>query len=208
MSKGIVVVLEGINGSGKSGVADFVEAKLRGLMRIARVYRDPGSTAVGEELRRMLKRPEIALCPMTQMLMFTAARVQLATEHLVPRLEAGEDVILDRWWMSTYAYQSVQGVDDCLIIGLNLQVSAVKLDRDLCFLLDTTSETAMARMQNLSGEGFKDRFEEKGKMFQEAIRSAYLDLVPSYLTRIYAEGTEEWVRERVWACIEMKLDTE
>lgn len=208
MSKGIVVVLEGINGSGKSGVADFVEMKLRGLGRIARVYRDPGSTALGEELRRMLKRPEIALCPVTQALMFTAARVQLATEHLVPRLDAGEDVVLDRWWMSTYAYQSVQGVDDMFIISLNMEVSAIPLDRDRSFFLDITPETAMERMQNLSGEGFKDRFEEKGLPFQEALRSAYHDLVPQYLTRIAAEDPEERVWERVWACIEMKLDIE
>ncbi len=208
MSKGIVVVLEGINGCGKSGVADFVEMKLRDLGRVARVYRDPGSTAVGEELRRMLKRPEITLCPMTQALMFTAARVQLATEHLVPRLDAGEDVILDRWWMSTYAYQSVQGVDDQFIISLNMKVSEVPLDRDRSFFLDISAETAMARMQNLSGEGFKDRFEEKGLIFQEALCSAYRDLVPHYLTRIDAEEIEERVRERVWACIEMKLDIE
>lgn len=206
MSRGIVVVLEGMNGAGKSGVAQFVAGKLceeRG--RIARVYRDPGATAVGEELRGMLKRPEILLCPMTQMLMFTAARVQLATEHLLPRLEAGEDVILDRWWMSTYAYQSIQGVSEELIILLNMKVSEIRLSRNLCFFLDITPETAMERMGNLSGEGFKDRFEEKGIEFQQKLRDAYMELVPLYLTRIDGEMAEEEVQECVWATVEMQL---
>ena len=203
--KGLVIVLEGINGSGKSGVSRIVAERLRARGRTVREYRDPGSTALGEELRRMLKRPEMDLCPMAQALMFTAARVELTAECLVPHVEAGEDVILARWWMSTYAYQSIQGVEEQFIISLNMTVSEVRLDRNLCFLLDINPETAMQRMQNLSGEGFKDRFEEKGFEFQQRLRQAYLDLVPAFLTRINGEMTEEGVQERVWALVEMHL---
>jgi dTMP kinase len=204
---GRVIVLEGINGAGKSGVSHVVADRLMARGRTVREYRDPGSTALGEELRRMLKRPEIDLCPMAQTLMFTAARVELAVERLLPHVAAGEDVILDRWWMSTYAYQSVQGVDEEFIVTLNLRVSEMRLDRNLCFFLDITPETAMERMKNLSGEGFKDRFEEKGIEFQERLRAAYHDLVPLYLTRIDGEMTEEEVQERVWSTVEMVLET-
>ncbi len=204
---GHVIVLEGINGSGKSAVSHVVAERLRARGRTVEEYRDPGSTALGEELRRMLKRPEIDLCPLAQTLMFTAARVELAVERLRSHIAAGEDVILDRWWMSTYAYQSVQGVSAEFIIMLNLRVAEIRLDRNLCFFLDITPETAMERMGNLSGEGFKDRFEEKGIEFQERLRAAYHDLVPLYLTRIDGEMTAEEVQERVGAAVEMQLGT-
>lgn len=203
---GRVIVLEGINGSGKSAVSHVVAERLRARGRTVREYRDPGSTALGEELRRMLKRPEIDICPLAQTLVFTAARVELAVERLMPHIEAGEDVILDRWWMSTYAYQSVQGVCDEFIIMLNLRVSGIRLDSNLCFFLDITPETAMVRMRNLSGEGFKDRFEEKGIEFQERLRAAYHDLVPLYLTRIDGEVSEEAVQECVWSMVEAQLE--
>ncbi len=205
MSKGIVIVLEGINGSGKSSVAKFLAGKLLELGRTVQVYRDPGSTALGEELRQMLKRPEIALCPMAQTLLFTAARVQLATEWLLPRIAAGEDVILDRWWMSTYAYQSIQGVDETFIVSLNMKVSEVRLDPSLCFLLDVFPETAMERMQNLSGEGFKDRFEEKGLEFQQRLRNAYADLVPTYLTCMDADRSAVRLNAGVWYYVKAAL---
>jgi dTMP kinase len=201
-----VIVLEGLNGSGKSSVMVLLTEMLADKGYAVDAYRDPGSTAIGEELRSMLKRPEVHLCPMTQMLMFTAARVQLIHEHLLDSLKAGRIVILDRWWMSTYAYQSIEGVPSDLIVTTNARVSDFRTEKELSFLLDVSPKVAMRRSANMSGEGFKDRFEMQGLPFQQKLREAYTELVPTYLTALDAEVfCAETLAEHIVAAVDARI---
>jgi len=204
----VVILLEGINGSGKSIIGNMIEKALREAGRDVVQYRDPGSTALGNQLRALLKKQEIPIVPVSQTLLFTAARRQLLVEFIDKDISDGRDVILDRWWPSTYAYQSIQGVESTWIVSLNMRCSQVTIPKDLAFFLDILPETAMKRMANLSGEGYKDRFERQGFDFQRRLREKYTELLSDFLTRIDAEVSVEEVFKACWTNIEGYFLTE
>jgi dTMP kinase len=102
---GRYVAFEGIEGAGKSTVAGRVADRLAASGRSVLRVREPGGTATGEEIRRVLLAPEGRLGPWTEALLFAAARAQLAAEVVGPALEAGAWVVSDRSVYSSLAYQ-------------------------------------------------------------------------------------------------------
>jgi dTMP kinase len=104
--RGFFLTLEGPEGSGKSTQARRLAARLTASGLTCVVTREPGGTALGEAVRRiLLHAPEPSPVPAADALLFNAARAQLAAEVIEPALERGEVVICDRFGDSTLAYQ-------------------------------------------------------------------------------------------------------
>lgn len=173
MSRGRFVVLEGIEGAGKSTHAAFLAGWLRqqGIGVVA--AREPGGTALGERLREILLDPEVTgMPPLAELLLMFAARSASLEEVILPALDEGLWVICDRFVDSSYAYQSHgRGVPRKYVEALEEQVLG-GLRPDLTILLDTPVLVGLSRKADPQGG---DRFERESREFFERVRAGYLE---------------------------------
>src|SRR3990167_8733805 len=160
MSRAFFITLEGPEGSGKSSQAKRLVPTLRRTGRRVVSLHDPGTTAVGRRLRRVLLRERLALSPLVEALLFIAGRVQLVEERIRPALAQGAVIVCDRYYDSTMAYQGYGG--GLPIAWLDrLGRHAIGCVRpDLTFVLDLSPEAGLRRVK-----GAKDRMERKALAF-------------------------------------------
>lgn len=133
--------------------------------------RDPGSTALGEQVRSVLLEsdPGTAISPRSEMLLYMAARAQLVEEVIRPALGAGKVVVSDRFLLANIVYQGHAGGVDLAEIRAVGQVATGGLMPDLVFLLDMAPGEARLRMgSNL------DRIEQRGDSYREKLRAGFL----------------------------------
>ncbi len=197
------IVFEGGDGSGKSTQARSLLRRLR--RRGAKVLRthEPGGTLLGQSLRRLLKSGE-TMTPISELLLFEAARAQLVQQVIRPFLEQGGVVIADRFTSSTVAYQGYgRGLDRELIERLNREATG-GLEPDLTVLLDLPVETALARI----GGGNEDTFDDAPVDFHRKIRRGYSALAASdpggWLVLDGQRPPEELSRD-IWAKVQTIL---
>ena len=176
MSRGRFITLEGIEGAGKSTVAQLVVAWLAQRGVPARLTREPGGTPLAERVRQIvLSHGTEALSPVTETLLMFAARALHVQGVIAPALARGEWVVCDRFTDATRAYQgSGRGVDAALIETLAHAVHP-QLTPDCTLLLDLPVAAGMARARGRSGAG-ADRFESETLDFFERVRNGYLVL--------------------------------
>lgn len=194
------VTLEGIDRSGKTTQAALLA---RALGPETVLLREPGGTAVGERVRAILKDPGLELTSGAELMLFNAARSQLANEVVAPALAAGRDVVCDRYIDSTVAYQGVArdlGVE--VVEQLNSLVVGSCVP-DVTVLIRIAVDTAVDRGQQRLAEGAEDgtdRFEAEGAAFQRRVADAYDDLArrhPERITVVDGEGSPEEVHVRI-----------
>jgi dTMP kinase len=180
MTKGRFITLEGGEGVGKTSNLQFIKQFLeeRGLSVV--LTREPGGTALGEQVRSLLLG-ENPMCPLSELLLMFAARAQHLAEVILPALEGGAWVVSDRFTDASYAYQGGgRGVAAESIRRLEETVQR-GLEPDLTLLLDAPVELGMARAKK---RGPSDRFESETLAFFQRVRRAYLDLAEAYPVRI------------------------
>ena len=135
MAKGLFIVFEGCEGSGKSTQAELLQTALVESGRQAILVHEPGSTNLGRYLRTYLKSKQ-PLTKESELLLFEAARAQLVADEIRPVLANGLIVIADRFAASTLAYQGYgRGIDIGLISRLN-DFATAGIGPDITFLLD------------------------------------------------------------------------
>jgi len=169
---GRFIVLDGPDGCGKTTQCSLLERWLgeSGIDVVA--FRDPGATAIGEKIRRILLEPEhIAMSTTVEILLYMAARVQLWAEKIAPALGRNRCVLLDRWLSSTCAYQGCAGG-----FGMEkvIKLAADCLEKpwpDLTIILDVDLESAVDR---LSAQ--PDRMEAKPRLYHQKVREGFLEL--------------------------------
>jgi dTMP kinase len=196
----VFVTLEGIDRSGKTTQA----ALLAGALGPDTVLlREPGGTDVGERIRDLLKDPGLALDPRAELLLFCAARAELAVRVIEPAKEAGRDVVCDRFIDSTAAYQGVaRGLGIAMVEQLNEFVVGPCMP-DVTVLLRIAPDAAEDRGQQRLAEGAEDgsdRFESEGIELQRTVAAAYDELAERHADRIVVvdgTGTPEEVHARV-----------
>ena len=138
------VVFEGGEGAGKSTQAKSLSRRLSHEGYQVVLTHEPGGTALGEAVRRWLKKGPV-LAPLSELLLFTAARAQLVETLIAPALDSRQIVICDRFTSSTVAYQGYgRGLDLELIHRLN-KLTSGGLSPDLTVFLDTPVEVGLAR---------------------------------------------------------------
>ena len=169
--RGRLITIEGLDGSGKTTLADALLAALRAEGRDVALLREPGGVELSERIRALVKDPALRVDPRTEVLLYAAARAQLVAERVEPALAAGTWVLLDRFVDSSLAYQGA---------GRGLGVEAVRevnafgtggLRPDRTLLLRVDGATRAAR-QDVRGEE-PDRLEREDDAFFGAIGTAY-----------------------------------
>jgi dTMP kinase len=197
---GRFISLEGVDGSGKSTQASMLADALRERGHDVVAVREPGGTALGEDIRDIVLGPD-AMSPWAEALLFAAARAQLVTDVLRPALEAGKWVVADRFLDSSLAYQ---GTARGLGIDQVVQVNAPGIGDcmpDLTIILDIVPSSASDRR---AGRASVDRIEGEGEALQEAVAGGYREvarLFPERVALISAAGSLDEVHTRVLAAV-------
>jgi dTMP kinase len=173
---GKFITLEGIEGAGKSTLAQFASAWLGRHGIAVRLTREPGGTPLAERVRQIvLERGAEPVSPLTETLLMFAARALHVENVIRPALARGEWVVCDRFTDATRAYQgSGRGVDAALIDALALAVHG-DLKPDCTLLLDLPVSAGLARARTRPG-ATADRFEAETVGFFEKVRAGYLAL--------------------------------
>jgi dTMP kinase len=174
-SPGRFIVLEGVEGAGKTTQARLLSEWLEAEGVAYILAREPGGTAVGEAIRTVVQdRPELDVPRETELLLYVAARAAFVRQIVRPALERGELVIADRFSWSTFAYQGY---------GRGLELDAVKavnafgtggLEPALYLIFDLEVGAGRAR-QAASGQA-DDRIEQAGDEFLERVRAGYHEM--------------------------------
>jgi dTMP kinase len=176
MNRGRFLTLEGIEGAGKSTVAQLTREWLTRAGHPVRLTREPGGTPLAERLRQIvLEKGAEAVSGVAEMLVMFAARAQHVDGVIRPALARGEWVVCDRFTDATRAYQgSGRGIDPALIEALAQAVHGDVIP-DCTLLLDLPVAAGLARARARSGH-HSDRFEAETVSFFERVRSGYLAL--------------------------------
>lgn len=205
-SGGLYLVLEGGDASGKSRQAKGLVDWLRSRGTSVRHLREPGSTATGEALRQLLLDPATGeLQPLTEALLFSAARAEMLREEVGPAVAAGEVVLVERCYLSTLVYQGI-AVDQSLDV-LRSVTEAVHADLwpDRIFLLDVDDVTRRARAE---GAGKLDRIEERTGGFHERVQRGYREVADARVVTIDARASFDQVQAQLRSKIETLLEGE
>lgn len=164
------MVVEGPEGAGKTTQLARLAAWLTERGVPSHVVREPGTSPVGQEIRRLVLDPAYDVAARTEALLFMAARAELAASELRPRLEAGQLVLADRFFLSTYAYQiHGRGLPEADIVAAN-RFATEGLVPDLTLLLQLPSATGLERARRRSSH---DRMEQAGADFHDRVAAAF-----------------------------------
>jgi len=200
----VFVTLEGIDRSGKTTQAALL-AEALGPQTL--VLREPGGTQAGERMRELLKDPVLELDPRAELLLFCAARAELCARVIGPAMEAGRDVVCDRFIDSTAAYQgAARGLGVELVEQLNeFVVGECVPDLTVLLRIDPGSAEARGQQRLAAGEADgADRFESEGEELQRRVAEAYDRLAARHSDRIVtveASEAPEDVHARVLAAV-------
>lgn len=170
MSSPWFLSVDGIDGAGKSTQLDLLTPWLRKQGLDVVTCRDPGSTALGESVRKiLLDRGDVEIHRLSEMLLYMAARAQLVEEVIRPALEAGKTVLSDRFVLANIAYQGYGGKLDIEEVRKVSRVATGQLLPDLTITLDLDVETMASRLT-----GPTDYMERQGAEFFHRVRQGFL----------------------------------
>jgi dTMP kinase len=179
---GRLITIEGLDGAGKTTLADALAAALADRGVAVELLREPGGVELSERIRTLVKDPPLRVDPRAEALLYAAARAQLVAERVAPLLEAGHWVLLDRFVDSSLAYQgSGRGLGVEAVRAINdFGTGGLRPDRTL--LLRADARTRDAR-QAARGEA-PDRLEREDGSFFAAIGVAYDELAAAEPDRV------------------------
>ncbi len=181
MTKGVFITLEGNEGCGKSTQIQKLQEALVALGRTVTALREPGSTQVGNEIRRILKDPGNTICSETELFLFQAARAQLVNDVIKPKLAAGDVVIADRFYDSTWVYQGWARGVNLLAIEFTNKLATTNVEVAKTFLLKVPLDVCTQRVH---GRGNLDRFEQEGLPLLTKIDTGYVELAKTFPNRV------------------------
>jgi dTMP kinase len=173
------ITFEGIDGSGKTTQLRLLSKWLRDRGRETVEAVEPGGTAIGQQVRRILLDPANAeIQPRTELLLYFASRAQNVEQVIRPALEGGQVVLCDRFTDSTLVYQGCgRGLDTNVILELD-RIACQGLMPDITVLIDIDIATSLARAQRRNERTGRTeaRIDEESEAFHERVRQGYLAL--------------------------------
>ncbi|VAX23626.1 Thymidylate kinase [hydrothermal vent metagenome] len=211
MSKGGFITFEGTEGCGKSVQIWTLAEKLRSEGHDVILTREPGGTETGTDIRKILLRPETGhIDPVTELLLFSAARREIVTQIIAPAIKKGSIVLCDRFADSTVAYQgSARGMDLTLIDEM-IRLACGDVWPDMTLILDLPVEEGLKRAdKRIEGEGTCEaRFEAESLAFHHKVREGFMKIAekdPARVKLINAVGTIDEVHVRVYKAVCQRL---
>lgn len=178
MKEGKFVVIEGVDGSGKSTLVGELLAPITKKFDEVLVIRDPGGvmystngafSQITEDIRTVVRKDYgESMSPLCEFFLMCASRSHLAERFIKPALARGALVLADRWWPSTWAYQGANGIDLQLIVK---NVDLIDLPIDLLVLIDIDSELREERLSKRGGP--LDKFESRGADYTHRVINGY-----------------------------------
>jgi len=180
--KGKFISFEGIEGTGKSTQAKLLQQGLLGLGHEVTLTEEPGGTLISLRIREILLSVDHTnMKPLTELLLYNAARAQHIEEVILPALNRGAVVITDRFTDSTFAYQGYgRGIDLKLLESID-RIATNGLRPDMTMLLDLDVETGLKRNRRINKT---DRLELEDVEFHERVRKGYHELAAKEPERI------------------------
>lgn len=170
----LFVTLEGPEGGGKTTQASQLAEHLSAQGFDVLLSREPGGTAIGEQIRQVLTSLENEdMQPHTEFLLFSASRAQLVRDVILPHLEAGGVVISDRFYDSSLAYQGYGHCLDLDALRATTVFATSDLVPDITFLLDLSVEEGLRRREE---DGNWNRLDAYDLEFHQRVRNGYLEM--------------------------------
>ena len=204
MKRGLFITFEGGEGAGKSTQAKLLSARLEGAGIPTLVTREPGGTALGEDIRGLIlkDRPQD---PVTELLLFAAARAEHMTALIRPALDEGTWVISDRFMDSTRVYQGrLYSVEPELIKTLERYTVAPDFP-DLTLILDLPPEAGLERANS---RGTLSRYDAERIETHVALRQGFLEIAeaePKRCVLIDGSMSADSVETAVWQAVSDRL---
>jgi dTMP kinase len=194
---GKYIVLEGGDNAGKTTQARILADEL-----VSSLIREPGGTQVGEQIRGLILHSDEEMTPHTQALLHAAARSQLVQNVINPSIANGIHVVADRSWVSSAAYQGVQGVEFSEIEAINKFALGEFINPDILLLLDADPKDLSSR-----SSGQLDRYEREELEFHVKVREKYLEIGKKLgAVIIDATASVEEVSEEIRSFVARRLD--
>ena len=170
MARGKLVVLEGTEGAGKTTQIRLLAERLAAAGIECLAVREPGGTPVGDAIREILLHPEQEITPATEALLFMSSRAELVAREVLPSLEQSMVVLVDRFFLSTYAYQVFgRGLPEEEVRAAN-RLATSGLVPDLTLLLDVPAAEGLSRADS---RGARDRMENAADEFHHRVADAF-----------------------------------
>ena len=173
-----LIVLEGPEGAGKTTQLRMLAEWLDAAGQTVVVAREPGGTPLGDEIRKMLLEQSSDIAPRAESLLFMASRAQLIERELRPALASGAMVLLDRFFLSTYAYQVAGRGLPHEEVGAANRLATAELRPDVTLLLSLRAQEGLSRAK---ARGPHDRMERADAAFHERVARAFQEF-----------ATKEW----------------
>lgn len=207
---GKFISIEGIEGAGKSTQLQFIADFLRSKGKQVVVTREPGGTAVGEQIRKILLEPaEQSMSEDTELLLMFAARAEHLQQVVRPALQRGDWVLSDRFVDATFAYQGGgRGICEQRIAAL-ADWTLQGCDTDVTFLFDLPVSLGQLRVDQRPQQ--RDRFEQEQQAFFERIRHCYLaraQAEPERIKLIDASQTVEAIQQQLLQPLEQLVSND
>lgn len=171
MAGGRLITIEGLDGAGKSTLAEGLVRELVARGAEPLLLREPGGVEVSERIRALVKDPAVSISARAEALLYAAARAELVSERLAPALERGSLVLLDRFLDSSLAYQGAGrelGIEQVRAVNL-FATRGIAPDRTLLLRIDP----AAGRARQYGRSPAPDRLEREDEAFFERIAAAY-----------------------------------
>ena len=207
---GLFITFEGGEGTGKSTQARLLVDRLSAQGRPVVGLREPGGTPLGDYLRGWLKSADRPLTAEAELLLFVASRAELVRTVIVPALEAGTTVVLDRYADSTTAYQGHGRRLPLRMVRAANQLATEGLTPDLTVLLDAPPAAALGRVSVPAAGDDGRRFEEADAGFHRRVRLGFRRLArrsPGRWLVLDALAPVETIHAWVWERVEGLLGT-
>ena len=209
-ASGLFITLEGVDGVGKSTQAVLLKNRLRKAGFPVLLLAEPGSTILGNRLRRLLKYFRYDMSAQAELHLFLAARTQLVQERVVPALQQGMIVICDRYCDSTVAYQGYgRGIPIDQIQWMN-DIATMKVLPDLTILLDMPPEQSLQRRATSRHDRIERQSGESGSPYMiQRVRDGFLELAklePHRWMIINARDSKKVISEIVWTTVDNVIE--
>jgi dTMP kinase len=206
--RGLFITFEGMDGSGKTTQIRRLAERLRGMGRVVLETAEPGGTRIGAQIRRtLLDSAHQELSPTAELLLYFASRAQNVDELIVPALQRGEVVLVDRFTDSTLVYQGCgRDLGSDTVVALD-RIACRGLKPDLTLLVDIDPETSLARAhaRNAAEPSCETRMDDQSPEFHQRVYAAYHELAarePKRVKLVNGRASIESIEAEIWSVVQ------